>query len=178
MSIVDIDLGSSSIGYLLETTWDTGELCDERLDSRYIDLLGHEDRDSTEDIRYVEVARQSRAQVKHIRWDTDIKLSRHLCIGHVFGSDLGRWRESYGIEIVHDDITREKPVSIWTIDIDDSDLAGSFFDTVLVQIAKKLQLGVYIVVHRLVQIEMILGDIGQYSCIIAESMDTMIVESV
>jgi hypothetical protein len=39
MSIVYIDLGSSSIGYLFEASWYTGELGDERLDCWDIDLL-------------------------------------------------------------------------------------------------------------------------------------------
>ena len=115
--------------------------------------------------------------MENIRWDTDIELCCHLCIGYIFSSDLSGWRESYGIEIVHDDISREKSIRVRTIDIDDSDFTSSFFDTVLVQIAKQLYLGIYIVVHRLVEIKMILGDIREYGSIIAESMNPMIIES-
>jgi hypothetical protein len=113
-----------------------------------------------------------------IRGNLDIELRSHLSIGDILSSDLSPRSKSYRIEIVYDNITSEESIRIWTIDIDYSDFASSLFDTVLVQIPKKLQLGIHVVIHRLVEIEMILGDIRQYGCIIAESMHTMIVEGV
>jgi hypothetical protein len=57
MSIVYIDLCSSIIGDLLETTWDTGKFAYEALYSRNIDLLRHEYSNSTENIGNIELSR-------------------------------------------------------------------------------------------------------------------------
>jgi hypothetical protein len=177
MSIVHIDPSSPSIGDDLEATRHRGELRDQRLDRRDIDLLGHQYCYSTENIGDVEVAGETGGEMELIRRDTDIKFGRELRIGHILSSDLSSRSKSYSIEIVSDDITSQESISIFAIHIDDCHLANSLFDTVFIEIFKKLELGLYIVIHRLVEIEMILSNIGQHRYIIAESVDSMVVES-
>jgi hypothetical protein len=148
------------------------------LDLLYIDLLRREDSHRTEDIGYVELSLETRCDMKMIGRELDIKLDTIDPMGDIFGTDLSRWSKSYGDHIVDDDILGEKSTSILAIDIYHSYFPDLFADTILVEIFEKEHLGLDIVVHRLVEIEMILGDIGEDRSVIAESMDTVVVERV
>lgn len=111
-----------------------------------------------------------------IRCHPDIE--RNPCIGHshVLGSELGRWRKSECVDIIEDNISREKSRSIFAINIHDSHFFDVLSDTVLVEILEEEELGIHIVVHRLMEIEVILTDIGEDCDIIAKSIDTIVVE--
>ena len=77
---------------------------------------------------------------------------------------------------IHDDIFREKSGSVFVVNIHDTDLSNFFSDPVFIEIFEEEELGIDLVVHLLMQVEVILRDIGHDSDIVAKSVYTVVVE--
>lgn len=176
MSIVDKYSCTTVIVYLLKSSWYSHELTYNSNYHLYLYLLRHEYSDSTEDIGHVEVTRERRGEVELIGRYPHIKLCSKCSMCDVLSSNLCTRREANGIHIINDNILGEESLGILTIDIDYSDFPHSLMDAVLIEILEESYLGINIVIHRSVEIEVILSDIGENSNIIVESQYSMIEE--
>lgn len=119
---------------------------------------------------------ETRGEMKLCRWNFYIKFRSCGSKFYIFSSNTRLWRNSHCIEIIRHDVPRGKHIRIGMIYINDTDFLYSLSNPIFIEHTKQLKFCLHVVLHSLMEIKMILGNICEHCYIIVQPIHTIVVE--
>lgn len=168
MGIIDEDLHSAVIGYLFEPSGDPAGIfnaCDDLLRR---DFLRDKDANGGKDIVDIEFALELRRDIEGVSRHLHRKLCAILEVPDILGPHLNGRSESIGVFDIRSRL-KELP-GVIRVEIDYGYLLHPGLPPVSDQVIEQLELHFHVILHGLVEIEMILRYVRKHHFIVIEAV--------